>query len=95
MPHRLATALSRRALLRAGGTAVAAMALGGTGAAAPAAGALKPGLSGPAPITDVGDLVEVELVAKQRLQRILPEPAEPSPLITYADRFPGPIIRMR
>ena len=95
MPHRPAVPLSRRALLRAGGAAVAATALGGTGLKAPDAGALKPGLAGPAPVTSTGDLVEVELVAKQRMQRILPEPAEPSPLITYADHFPGPIVRMR
>ncbi|CAO3360045.1 multicopper oxidase family protein [Azospirillum melinis] len=95
MPHRPASALSRRTLLRAGGAAVAATALGGTGLAAPDAGALKAGLAGPTPVTAAGELVEVELVAKQRMLRILPEPAGPSPLITYADSFPGPIIRMR
>ena len=95
MPHRPVFALSRRTLLRAGGAAIAATALGGTGLAAPDAGALKPALAGPAPITAAGDLVEVELVAKQRMLRILPEPADLSPLITYADSFPGPIIRMR
>lgn len=80
MPHALDTRMSRRRLLRAGGTALAAAsaAAGGRVLAAPG-----------------GDLVEVELVARQRLQRILPEPASPSPLITYADRFPGPVIRLR
>ncbi len=42
-----------------------------------------------------GDLVEIELVARQRSQRILPEPASESPVITYAERFPGPVIRLR
>ncbi len=78
MPNAAATSLSRRALLRAGGVALAASSVGGSGLAAPA-----------------GGLVEVELVARQRLQRILPEPAGPSPVVTYADRFPGPIIRLR
>lgn len=95
MPHRPASALSRRTLLRAGGAAIAATALGGTGLAAPDARALKAGLAGPTPVTAAGDLVEVELVARQRMLRILPEPAGLSPLITYADSFPGPIIRMR
>lgn len=73
MPHRLPDPLSRRAVLRAGGVAFAATALGGTGLTAPAAGALKAGLADPAPVTASGDLVEVELVARQRMQRILPE----------------------
>lgn len=77
---------SRRALLTAGGLALAASALGRAGFAA------VPAVPGPGPTTDV---VEVELVAKHRFQRILPEPAQPSPLVTYAERFPGPVIRLR
>ncbi|CAO3437663.1 multicopper oxidase family protein [Azospirillum doebereinerae] len=79
MPVFPALRLSRRTLLRAGGTALAASAVAG-GRSLAASGA---------------DLVEVELLAKPRLQRILPEPAAPSPLITYAERFPGPVIRLR
>lgn len=63
----------------------------GTGGAA-LAGLAAGGRSLAAP---AGDLVEIELVARQRSQRILPEPAEPSPVVTYAERFPGPVIRLR
>ncbi len=79
MLNRFDARLSRRSLLRAGGAALAASAVGGGSLAAPGG----------------GDLVEVELLAKQRMQRILPEPANASPLITYAERFPGPVIRLR
>ncbi|WP_328703004.1 multicopper oxidase family protein [Arenibaculum pallidiluteum] len=41
------------------------------------------------------EVVEVELVARPRLARILPEPAGPTPVATYSDAFPGPVIRMR
>ncbi|AWK89326.1 multicopper oxidase family protein [Azospirillum thermophilum] len=53
------------------------------------------GLGGGRLLAGPADLVEVELVARERLQRILPEPAGLSPLVTYADRFPGPVIRLR
>ncbi len=79
MLNRFDARLSRRSLLRAGGAALAASAVGGGSLAAPGG----------------GDLVEVELLAKQRMQRILPEPANASPLVTYAERFPGPVIRLR
>ncbi|MBP2230873.1 FtsP/CotA-like multicopper oxidase with cupredoxin domain [Azospirillum agricola] len=88
MTHPFESRLSRRSLLWAGGAALAASAVGGgPGGAA--------SIAAPRPATADGDLVEVELVARQRFQRILAEPAGPSPLITYAERFPGPVIRMR
>ena len=60
MPYARDTRLSRRALLRSGGTALAASGLA-------TAGWSVRSLAAPS-----GDLVEVELVAKQRFQRILP-----------------------
>jgi FtsP/CotA-like multicopper oxidase with cupredoxin domain len=73
--------LTRRSLLMTGGAALAGAALG-----------LPPVRAG---IAAVPDTVEVELVARRRSAQILPALAGPSPVITYTDDFPGPILRLK
>ncbi len=85
---------SRRAVLAGGGAALIAplavsswSATGAPLAAPPAArGTPKPPASPPEPLA-------VELVAQARQARILPEPAGPSPVITYGDTTP--VIRLK
>ena len=84
-----ASAPTRRTILAGGAASLAGgMLAAGSGWAVPA-----PAFPPPGPLAT--GTVEVTLVARQREARILPEPAGPSPVITYSDDFPGPVIRMK
>ncbi|WP_207458866.1 multicopper oxidase family protein [Azospirillum sp. SYSU D00513] len=82
--------LTRRSLLLAGCGGLGAAALGLPPARVTAAPPLPVQSAGPPP-----EPLEVELVARRRSARILPEPAGPTPVVTYGDDFPGPVIRLK